>query len=399
MKVLLVSGDFKHGGGMDRANYELARHLAEDVGANVYLVAYHVAEPLASHPRVVWRRVPKPLKSYSLGASLLAKRGRAEALWIEQQGGRTIVNGGNCCSPDINWVHAVHKSWERRLAHAPAHVRLRQWLSRRSALRTEKRALGVAKMVVANSEHTRDKVMELFGLPADRVRTIYLGVDPHVFRPAAPDEKLAARTRLGWASGKLTAVFAGALGYDRNKGFDLLFAAWRHLCSDPAWDVDLVAAGSGAELPYWQAQSEKAGLGSRIRMMGFVQDVPDLLRAADVMVQPSFYEAYGLSAHEALCCGVPALVTRSSGIAERYPAALSDLLLDHPPSVENLVDRLRQWRAAYKDWRAKINSFSSQLRQHTWADMAREFVELTMPSLIEPAEVAVAPLQLQQILK
>ncbi len=388
MKVLLVSGDFKHGGGMDRANYELAWHLANDAGASVYLVAYHVAEPLASHPRVVWRRVPKPLRSYTLGASLLAQRGRAEARWIERQGGRTIVNGGNCCWSDINWVHAVHKSWERRFMHAPAHVRVRQWLSRRKALRLEKQALSLARMIVTNSEQTRTQLTEIFGIPSDRIRTIYLGVDPQVFRPATPDEKRVARIRLGWPVGKLAAVFVGALGYDRNKGFDLLFEAWRQLCADPAWDVNLVAAGNGTEVSYWQSQAEKAGLSKRIRMLGFIQNVPDLLRAADVMVQPSFYESYGLSAHEALCCGVPALVTRSSGIAERYPSALSDLLLNGPPSVESLIDRLRQWRAAHKDWRAKVNGFSAQLRQRTWSDMAREFVEQTMPSLIEPAEVA-----------
>src|SRR5258708_5932178 len=381
MKVLLVSGDFKHGGGMDRDSYELAWQLAEDVGANVYLVAYHVAEPLASHPMVVWRPVPKPLMRYLLGASLLANRGRTEARWIEKQGGRTIVNGGNCCWPDINWVHAVHQSWERRLTHAPAHIRIRQWLSRRNALLAEKRALGLARIVVANSEQTRAKLTELFGIPADRIRTIYLGVDPQVFRPATPDEKRTARLRLGWPAVKLTAVFAGALGHDRNKGFDLLFEAWRQLCADPAWDVDLVAAGSGAEVRWWQSQLEKVGLSNRIRMMGFTQNVPDILRAADVMVQPSFYEAYGLSAHEALCCGVPALVTRSSGIAERYPPPLSGLLRDRPPPVANLVEHLCRWRAAHKEWCAKVNGLSNQLRQHTWSDMAREFVELTMPSL------------------
>src|SRR5882672_3204100 len=309
MKVLFVSGDFKHGGGMDRANYELAWYLAEEARADVSLVAYHVAEPLASHRRVVWHRVSKPMGSYSLGASLLAGRGRTVARWVEQQGGRTIVNGGNCGWSDINWVHAVHRSWESRLTHAPAHVRMRQWLSRGNALRGEKRALGVARIVVANSEQTRNRLMELFGIPSARIHTIYLGADPQVFRPATTREKLAARARLVWPDDKLTAVFMGALGHDRNKGFDLLFEAWRQLCADDAWDVDLMAAGGGAEVPYWQLQSEKAGLRDRIRMIGFAQNVPDLFRAADVMVQPSFYEAYGLGAHEALCCGVPALIT------------------------------------------------------------------------------------------
>jgi glycosyltransferase involved in cell wall biosynthesis len=240
----------------------------------------------------------------------------------------------------------------------------------------------MAKMIIANSERTRIDLMREYQIPPERIRTIYLGIDPLVFRPASPPEILDARASLGWSADTLTAVFIGALGYDRNKGFDILFEAWKQLCADHAWDVDLVAAGGGAEVAYWQSQAEKAGLGNRIRMMGFRNDVAELLRAADLLVQPSFYEAYGLSAHEALCCGVPALVTRSAGVAERYPDSLSDLLLDSPPSVENLVDRLRRWRAAQKDWRAKTNNFSTQLRQRTWRDMAREFVAMTMPSLI-----------------
>lgn len=381
MKVLLVSGDFRPGGGMDRANYELAWHLAEEAGAEVYLVAYSVAEPLASHPRVEWRQVPKPLNSYSLGARMLASYGKREAFWIEKQKGYVVVNGGNCPWPGINWVHAVQLSWERRLAHAPASVRLRQRLSRKSAVRAEKSALEMARTIVVNSERTRKDLIRNFALPPERIRTIYLGIDRQVFRPASTEEIHTSRTRFGWLPNALTAVFVGALGHDRNKGFDLLFEAWRQLCTDPAWDVDLVAAGPGADVAFWQKQVEKTGLSRRVRMIGFTSDIQELLRAADLLVQPSFYEAYGLSVHEALCCGVPALVTESAGVAERYPASLRNLLLDSPPSVEDLIERLRHWRSSMQDYRAATQVFSEKLRQRTWTDMAREFVEVCMPQL------------------
>jgi glycosyltransferase involved in cell wall biosynthesis len=384
MSVLLVSGDFTALGGMDRANYELAWYLANELDTRVSLVAYRVAEPLASHPNVRWRRVPKPLNSYGLGASFLVRLGHAEARWTAEHGGHVVVNGGNCPWPCINWVHAVQRSWQPRLSHAPAHVRLRQRLSRRNILRKELEALGMARTIITNSERTRMEVVQSFGVSPERVHTVYLGTDPEVFRPASPSERLAIRERLGWPANTLTAVFLGALGYDRNKGFDILFDAWKQLCAGPGWDVDLVAAGGGGEVSYWRSQAQESGLDRRIRLMGFTQEAPQLLRAADVLIQPSFYEAYGLSAHEALCCGVPALVTRSSGIAERYPAALSDLLLDGPPSVHDLVDRLRRWRAQHEEWRARVNAFSAQLRQRNWADMAREFVGWTMPGLLEP---------------
>ncbi len=381
MKVLLVSGDFRPGGGMDRANYELARYLVEETGAEVHLVAYSVAEPLAGHPRVAWRRVPKPLNSYSLGARLLARYAESEAHWVEKHAGYVIVNGGNCLWPGINWVHAVQQSWKRRLAHAPASVRLRQRLLRKSAVRAEKSALGMARTIVANSERTRQDLIRNFALPPERVRTIYLGIDRQIFRPASTAEIQASRSHLGWPPNALTAVFVGALGHDRNKGFDLLFEAWRQLCTDPAWDVNLVAAGAGSDVAYWQKQVEKTGLSERVRMIGFARNVPELFRAADLLVQPSFYEAYGLSVHEALCCGVPALVTKSAGVAERYPASLSNLLLDSPPTIENLIERLRHWRSSMENYRAATHIFSEQLRRRTWTDMAREFVEVCMPQL------------------
>ena len=67
---VIVTGDFTNFGGMDRANYELAWHLADRVGAPVHLIAYRVLPPLVEHPNVVWHRVPKPLNSYTLAEPL-----------------------------------------------------------------------------------------------------------------------------------------------------------------------------------------------------------------------------------------------------------------------------------------------------------------------------------------
>ena len=108
------------------------------------------------------------------------------------------------------------------------------------------------------------------------------------------------------------AIFVGALG-DRRKGFDVLFEAWRMLVLDPAWDVDLFVAGEGAERDAWIARSKEMGLASRIHFLGFRTDVSSLLAAADVLVHPARYEAYGLGVHEAICQGVPAIVTSAAG--------------------------------------------------------------------------------------
>jgi glycosyltransferase involved in cell wall biosynthesis len=176
---------------------------------------------------------------------------------------------------------------------------------------------------------------------------------------------------LGIDADRLVAVFVGALG-DRRKGFDLLFDAWVALCRDPSWDVDLAVAGTGAELAAWRRRAAERGSAGRITFLGFRRDIARVLAAADVIVHPSRYEAYGLGVHEALCRGLPAIVPAEAGVAERLPSTLAPLILRGGPSVETLVDALRRWRADEKQWRAEAMRFSTGLRERSWDDMAAD---------------------------
>lgn len=377
---VLVSGDFTTWGGMDRANYELAWYLADQIGASVHLVSFLVASPLAEHPNVTWHKVSKPLNMYMLAEPLLAREGKRVARLLSGQGARVVVNGGNCLWPDVNWVHAVHAAWDNRHTHAPMMFRLRADWAKRMARRAERQSLQMAKIVFTNSKRARQQVIEHAGLPPERVHAVYYGIDPEVFHPSATAERKAARESLGWPLSRPVVAFIGTLGHDRNKGFDVLFAAWELLCRDSAWDVELVALGAGAEVELWRRRAAAAKLDERIRLMGFTKDVRRVLTAADALVSPTHYDAYGLGVHEALCCGLPAFVTRSAGVAERYPDELSDLLLGDPPEAGDLSRRLRLWRAQMPDYSARLARFGAQLRQRTWTDMSSQIYELMTSS-------------------
>jgi glycosyltransferase involved in cell wall biosynthesis len=169
--------------------------------------------------------------------------------------------------------------------------------------------------------------------------------------------------------------FVGALG-DRRKAFDTVFDAWSLLCERRDWDADLIVVGSGAELPAWQERTRAKGLGSRIRFLGFRSDVPGVVAAFDALVHPARYEAYGLSVHEALCRGVPALVTAKAGVAERYPAGLSDLLMADPSDSGELSERLRAWRGNLERIQRLVMPLSATLRARTWSHMSAEIASL-----------------------
>lgn len=383
---LIVSGDFVTTGGMDRANHALASYLARR-GDELHLVAHRVADDLLAYPNVIFHPVPKPAGSYLLGAPLLDRVGRYWAKRIAARGGRVIVNGGNCMWGDVNWVHYVHAAYEPRVS-GPLHRRARCKFSHRLFLRHERRALSQARLVIANSRRTKRDLIDHVGVPADRIKVVYYGTDTNAFHPLAPDERIAVRRELGWHPVRLKVAFVGALG-DRRKGFDTLFEAWKLLCKDSYWEGDLVVIGQGAELPAWRRRTQASGLGDRIEFLGFRADVPRLVGACDALVAPTIYEAYGLGVHEALCCGIPAFVTATAGVAELYPPELNCLLLHHPSDAADIAARLRLAIAPEaRDLRELLMGLSCSLHARNWDDAAADLCANSFARVDTPRPLA-----------
>jgi glycosyltransferase involved in cell wall biosynthesis len=61
---------------------------------------------------------------------------------------------------------------------------------------------------------------------------------------------------------------------------------------------------------------ERHGLGEAVRFVGPLADVAPMIKAADLVVQPSHFEALGLSAIEALACGVPLVASAVGGLLD-----------------------------------------------------------------------------------
>jgi glycosyltransferase involved in cell wall biosynthesis len=171
-------------------------------------------------------------------------------------------------------------------------------------------------------------------------------------------------------------VFVGGFGHDERKGFDTLWSAWKRLCGSADWDADLVAAGDGSRAAWWRDRVVREGLTGRIRLIGFTNRVFDVLAAADLLVSPVRYEPYGLNVQEAVCRGVPALVSACAGVVEQYSPELGPLVLPDPEDADDLARRLRAWRADLAGWRARFGPLSVSLRGRTWERMAEDLVAL-----------------------
>ena len=330
---VLVGTGFHNTGGMEVANFALAESLL-NAGVDIHLVTHRVDAELKKHPLAHIHLSPTPMNSFMLAEPLLGRKGVRVATRVtnQQPGARVLVNGGCCEWPDINWVHCVHAAWDLQDDSAPLWFKAKNWLAKAMARHREVRALGRARFIIANSKKAKSEIVSLIGIPQERVRVIYLGTDPSSTYFSL-EARLRARAWLGKSGHRPIVAFVGAMGYDNNKGFDTLCATWKGLCAQE-WDADLIVAGGGRAVGLWKQRIEHLGLARRITLLGFTDRVSDLLAASDLLVSPVRYESFGLNVQEALAGGVPAIVSATAGVAELYPPALEDLLLENPGNVE-----------------------------------------------------------------
>jgi glycosyltransferase involved in cell wall biosynthesis len=370
---------------MDKANAALVHFLISS-GVPVHLVTLSAAPEVSSKAGVTCSFARFARACPPLGRRHLARLGYAAAKRLNSQSpaARVVVNGINCSWADINWVHWVHQRWQAPPSEAPLWFRLKHRVETSRATALERRWLRSARLVVANSERTRCDLINLLGLAPQRVYTIYPGTDSAW--QETPERRHLARRWLGIESGRPLIAFVGALGHDSRKGFDILWRAWTDLCRNAQWDTDLVVAGSGRALSHWRNKALTSGLSGRVRFLGFTARVLDVLAASDLLVSPARYESYGLNVQEALCSGIPAIVSANAGVAERYPAELSPLLLQNPENSGDLANRMLLWRQNMAVWVKLVEPTMRRLRTYTWNDMARRIFDLA-----EKHPVAVGP--------
>ncbi len=367
---LIVTGDFSLTGGMDKANLALAERLVErDIP--IHLVCHVAEERLVEHPLVTLHRVPRPAGMHFPASFLLSRTARAVA--VRLRNAVVLANGGNLSWPGMNWVHYLHAAWDAPVTG----LGLRSWkqrIERHIERQREAAALRHAQLVVCNSRLTAAQILERFNISKDRIRIIYYGADADRFEPITARHRQQMRSELGLNPNQCCIAFIGALG-DHRKNFDTLFESWSRLQTESEWrDALLLVIGRGAQLEYWRQRARDRGLGESLRFLGFRDDVSDVLAACDLLVHPARYEAFGLSPHEALCRGLPVLVSAAAGVAELIPTELSSLLLNSPENLDELTAKLRLWRQQRTTLSDAIAALSDRCRMRSWMDMADDII-------------------------
>ena len=190
-------------------------------------------------------------------------------------------------------------------------------------------ALRHADRVVANSEHTRDTLLQM-GVDAARITIIYPGVDVAVFRPGL--EVAGLRDSLGIRPDEKLVFSVGRLS--RRKGFDQMIRAVAALRAE-GMALRYVIAGIGEDAEYLDALIAEHQLQAVVHRIGAVNesDLPRWLNACDVFAMPNREingdnEGFGMVFIEAAACGKPSLAGEAGGTGSAVLHEVTGLRVD-----------------------------------------------------------------------
>jgi alpha-1,3-rhamnosyl/mannosyltransferase len=164
------------------------------------------------------------------------------------------------------------------------------------------------------SDFVRQEVIEVFGIPPERVTRVYCGIRRHL-TPLPTAQVQAALRRLGLPERYLLHV--GTI--EPRKNLLLLLRAY---CALPAalrerWPLLLVGGWGwdvGPVRDYWQAEARHRG----VRHVGYVPDgdLAAIYNGARALLCASFYEGFGLPPVEMLACGGAVLCSTAAALVE-----------------------------------------------------------------------------------
>jgi glycosyltransferase involved in cell wall biosynthesis len=191
--------------------------------------------------------------------------------------------------------------------------------------------------IIAISEGIR-QVLVHWGVPPEKVTCVRSALDlaPLLMRESDP---AAFREEHGLpADAPLVVTMAQLIP---RKGYRVLLDAIPGIVKRVP-DALFLFCGKGHDRPALERIVRERGLERHVRFMGFISDIPALLRAADVVAHPALREGLGIAILEAMGLGKPVVASAVGGIPEAIDAPETGLLVP-PNDAPALGDALLQY--------------------------------------------------------
>ena len=234
-----------------------------------------------------------------------------------------------------------------------------------------------ASQIVVDSEFVRQEVMSYYGVPAERVTTVLLGVSSE-FQPVDATRCTSVLSEFGLTHGEYI-LAVGTL--EPRKNLSTVLAAYTRLPQAFRQRYPLVVAGmNGWRMEVLSSSLQAMIARGEVRLTGYVPQshLPALYTGARAFVYPSLYEGFGLPPLEAMACGTPVIVSKRTSL----PEVVGDAGLLVEPLDDRTIALCMQQLVEDDVLHAKLAT-AGRLRaqQFTWQKFALEMMAVYRKAL------------------
>ena len=246
-----------------------------------------------------------------------------------------------------------------------------------------------SKKVITDSENSKRDLMQIYGVPEEKISVIYLGYDARCFRTADPNSTQEANIRKRYGIERPYVLHHGLV--QPRKNLQRLIEACRLLLERYSdLDLEIVLAGAMG----WQSEeiirTINAGAArGKVILTGPVpqQDLAELIRGAALCVIPSLYEGFCLPLLECMACGTPTIASGSSCLPEISGGVLRYF---DPLSVEEMTEAIYEGMCDGQLRRRLSEQGLRQASQFSWERCARETLSV-LTGLVSSAKCEPSP--------
>lgn len=197
-----------------------------------------------------------------------------------------------------------------------------------------------ADLVAAVSSSVKKDLVERYGVEESRIRTVYNGVDPNLFRRHKNSE-----VALKGIEGRKVVLYVGHFGL--RKGLTYLIRAMKRVREEVPDSLLLCIGGVPSWLGsinmwgYLTSLIEKLELKENVILLDRVDNrlLPNYYSVADVFVLPSYYEAFPKVLIEAMACELPVITSRMGGVVDSVADGVNGYLVEYG-NVKQIGDAL-----------------------------------------------------------
>ncbi len=239
-----------------------------------------------------------------------------------------------------------------------------------------------SQKIIEPSRNEKQYLEYLYDCPADKIEVVTPGINTGLFKPMPVSE---ARRITEISSQKKVILFVGRI--EPLKGIDVLLYAVKILLKRNP-DLKICLGIVGGDISQKQASwSNELRKLERLRKILHLESIVKFLgqqpqeklglfyNSADVLVMPSHYESFGMTALEAMACGIPVIATNVSGISGLMDKK-EELLVSSANNPLLLATQMEQLFNDQKKHKLISRILSEKVKLYTWTRSARNISQI-----------------------